>query len=305
MNALVSIIIPCFNQAQYLDDALQSALNQTYANWECIIVNDGSTDNTEEKAKLWVPKDKRFYYFYKENGGVSSARNYGLEKANGQFIQFLDADDFLDEKKLEWSLTTLNSNLNIDKSLVVSNFRMFTDNSNKTTIPYCNLNNELFSLEKLLHQWNDSFSVPIHCGFFKASLFESIQFSENLTAQEDWVVWVEIFKKGHKAIFIDMPLALYRINPKSRTMAKGMYEDQIKAYRYFKTILSEDEFHSLSLTLISRYYRLNANLKYKIGAIKKSNTYQTGLMVKKVLRIFGILIPSRYLFHIILRLKRK
>lgn len=67
--ALVSIIVPCFNQAQYLDECLQSVLNQTYAHWECIIINDGSTDNTAEISKKWIEKDTRFFYFEKENGG--------------------------------------------------------------------------------------------------------------------------------------------------------------------------------------------------------------------------------------------
>ena len=64
---LISVIVPCYNQAQYLDECLQSVLEQTYPNWECIIVNDGSPDNTEEVAKLWIEKDKRFKYFWKEN----------------------------------------------------------------------------------------------------------------------------------------------------------------------------------------------------------------------------------------------
>ncbi|WP_374360648.1 glycosyltransferase family 2 protein, partial [Cloacibacterium sp.] len=74
---LISVVVPCYNQAQYLDECLQSVLNQTYQDWECIIVNDGSPDHTEEIAKNWVEKDTRFIYLSKENGGLSSARNAG------------------------------------------------------------------------------------------------------------------------------------------------------------------------------------------------------------------------------------
>lgn len=70
MKFFVSVIVPCYNQAKYLSEALQSVLDKTYENWECIIVNDGSPDNTEEVAKQWVEKDSRFKYFYKENGGL-------------------------------------------------------------------------------------------------------------------------------------------------------------------------------------------------------------------------------------------
>ena len=83
INTTVSIIIPCYNQGQFLDETLASVVNQTYTDWECLIVNDGSVDNTAEIALNWVAKDNRFQYFLKKNGGVSSARNYGIEKAKG------------------------------------------------------------------------------------------------------------------------------------------------------------------------------------------------------------------------------
>ena len=92
-NPIISIIVPCYNQAQFLSEALQSLLEQTYTNWECIIVNDGSPDHTEEVAQEWLKKDERFKYIKKENGGLSSARNAGIEIAKGDFILPLDADD--------------------------------------------------------------------------------------------------------------------------------------------------------------------------------------------------------------------
>lgn len=71
-NKFVSIIVPCYNDAQYLNEALQSVFDQTYNNWECIIINDGIQDNTEKIEAIWVDKDSQFHYFYKENAGVSS-----------------------------------------------------------------------------------------------------------------------------------------------------------------------------------------------------------------------------------------
>ena len=103
-NTRVSIIIPCYNQAKYLEETLYSILNQTYSNWECLIVNDGSSDETEQIAKQFTARDKRFNYFFKENGGLSSARNFGLNKSTGTYIQFLDSDDFIDNAKLELSI---------------------------------------------------------------------------------------------------------------------------------------------------------------------------------------------------------
>lgn len=305
MNIKVSIIIPCYNQAQYVDEALQSVLNQTYANWECLMINDGSTDNTEEKAKLWAGKDSRFYYFYKKNGGVSSARNFGLEKAKGTYIQFLDADDVLDKRKLALSLTQLANKENDAIKIVISNFSMFTINPNKSTIPYCNLNAQLFNFESLLYQWNETFSIPIHCGFFEVSLFESVRFPESLTAQEDWIVWVKIFKNNVQAIFLNENLAFYRINPNGRTKTESFYTDQLKAYEYLKSIVSEDEFYILSKTLISRYYLKQDEFKKRLNLVKNSKPYQTGLMIKKVLKSLGLLTAFNKLFPLLLKFKAK
>jgi len=303
MKILVSIIVPCFNQAQYLDAALQSVFDQTYENWECIIINDGSPDNTEYIAQKWEKKDSRFKYLYKTNEGVSSARNLALQMARGEYIQFLDSDDYLYNEKLELSLNLINECHEND--IIVSDFRMFVDNPKKNLDPYCSLNSELLNFESLLYSWNATFSIPIHCGFFKASLFQNIRFPENMTAHEDWIVWISIFKTGGKALFLDKILALYRMNPSSRVKSKSLYEDQIKACEYLKCYLSEQEFYKLSMLLISRYYKSNDDLKYRLKAIKNSNSYQTGLMIKKILNMLGIMKLTKTLFPVILKLKSK
>lgn len=303
MNYSISIIVPCYNQAQYLDAALQSVLDQTYQNWECIIVNDGSTDNSEEIAKKWTEKDSRFIYLYKENGGVSSARNLGIEKAKGEYLQFLDSDDFLDKEKLSLSLEQIK--INDGANLVISNFRMFTENLQETTEPYCSLNIELFTFENMLYKWNEGFTIPLHCGFFHSSLFKTIRFPEGIGAQEDWIVWVRIFKAGCRVVFIDKPLAFYRIHPSSRMKAIGFGEDHIKSCEEFKNYLSVEEYQKFSIVLIERYYKLYEDFKNRLRATKNSNTYQTGLMIKKFLKTIGVLNLFKRFFSIILKLKSK
>ena len=95
MNKLVSVIIPIYNVEEYLDECLSSVVSQTYRHLEVILVNDGSTDSSEIIANKYVANDVRFKLYNKVNGGLSSARNYGLDKANGDFIIFLDSDDYL------------------------------------------------------------------------------------------------------------------------------------------------------------------------------------------------------------------
>jgi len=302
---LISLIIPCYNQGAFINEALQSVYNQTYSNWECVVVNDGSTDDSESIAIKWVNKDNRFKYFYKNNNGVSSARNFALEKVNGAYIQFLDADDLLNSRKLELSLNALVEPQSENKQIVISNFRLFSNKIKNSTAPYCILISELFTFESILYKWNESFSIPIHCGFFEVSLFEDIRFSENLTAQEDWVVWVEIFKLNVKTIFLDESLAFYRQNPDSRTKIKSIYRDQMLAYEYFKTILSKEEYRQLSKTLISRYYIEQEEYKKRLHLVKNSNSYQTGLMIKKALKKILLLSLFRKLLPFLLKFKSK
>lgn len=92
INVNFSIIIPTYNRAWCIERAIDSVLGQKYQNWEMIIVDDGSTDNTEELVEKYL-SDKRIRYFYKNNGGVGSARNLGLKFASGGFVMFLDSDD--------------------------------------------------------------------------------------------------------------------------------------------------------------------------------------------------------------------
>lgn len=109
-NKLISVVIPCYNQAEYLPETLDSLIAQSYSNWEGIIVNDGSPDNTEEVALSYLEKDKRLKYVVKENGGLSSARNYGIECALGEFILPLDSDDIIKPDYIEKAIEAFEKN---------------------------------------------------------------------------------------------------------------------------------------------------------------------------------------------------
>ena len=123
LQPLISVVIPAYNAGQFLDKTLESVLSQTYENWECIIVNDGSTDNTESVVKKWCEKDARFRYFYKENSGASDTRNLGIKEARGEYIAFLDADDLYMPNFLKVCLETL---IKKDVDLVAPRMLSFT-----------------------------------------------------------------------------------------------------------------------------------------------------------------------------------
>lgn len=300
---LVSVIIPCYNQGKFLNETLESVYKQTYKDWECIIVDDGSTDNTRKIAEQWTGKDPRFKYYYKENKGVSSARNYGIEKAQGKYLQFLDSDDLLHKTKLEVSINEVKNNN--DVTIVITDFKMISADSKLITEAFCKLDKDLFTLNNFLFQWNKTFSIQVQCGFFEATLFETIKFPENLSAQEDWIVWVALMKLEPKIIFIDKPLAFYRIHPHSRMNTLGIDDNQLKMLENFKNILSNDEYFEFSKHLLNESYISNNDLKNRHKNIKMSNTYQTGLMIKKFLKTIDFVKPARAIFKEILKLKAK
>lgn len=97
---LFTIIIPCYNVEQYLDKCMESVIVQTYSNFEILLIDDGSTDSTIDKCRAWEARDNRVYAYTKSNGGLSEARNYGIEKAQGDYLVFVDSDDYIESEAL-------------------------------------------------------------------------------------------------------------------------------------------------------------------------------------------------------------
>ena len=101
MNPLISLVIPVYNVEKYLDKCMESVLAQTYDNYEVILVDDGSTDNSGKMCDEYAERDSRVTVYHQKNSGVSVARNVGIENAKGEFISFIDSDDWVDESYLE------------------------------------------------------------------------------------------------------------------------------------------------------------------------------------------------------------
>jgi len=113
-NPKVSVIIPCYNYGRYLPETLESVMHQSTSDWECIVVDDGSTDDTKGIVADFIAKESRFKYYYQENKGVSTARNTGISIAKGEFIQFLDADDLLEKRKIECQVEFLEEHHDVE-----------------------------------------------------------------------------------------------------------------------------------------------------------------------------------------------
>jgi glycosyltransferase involved in cell wall biosynthesis len=287
MKLLVSIIVPCYNQAQYLNECLESVLGQTYSNWECIIVNDGSTDSVEKVSKEWVKKDSRFKYLYQENTGLSSARNLGLNNAKGDFIQFLDADDIIDAKKILNSISAIKT-YEIP-SVIVTNFKMFQFDKFDNLKPYCELKAQYLSFDQILYGWDFKFTIPIHCGLFSSFLLKDFQFPEHIKAKEDWIMWLFIFQKKVNAIFLDETLVFYRSHDASMTKDnKHMLENTLKALEYLDEVIQPAKYKSYLFyflkSKIEQYEILKSELNY---ANETKSAYMNKLKSRKfVLNLF-------------------
>lgn len=297
---LVSIIIPCYNQANFIDETLQSVFNQTYENWECILVNDGSSDNTEDLIKTWLAKDKRFRYFSNTNSGVSVARNFGIENAKGNFIQFLDADDILLPTKLSESTKAF---IEFDVQVVCTNYNRFVDNLNVLTEPFSELEKHDFTFSNIARYWNDNFTIPIHCFVFKREAIADFRFPVGLSAQEDWVMWLQIFESNPKTHYLPLPLALYRNNPFGRTSNGGVFDETLTAIHFLNAKLTPSSFRVLTESVIKRFNYGNSYWRSREVNLKKSNTYQFGLLCKKVLSKVGLLPFARSIFEYLNPLK--
>lgn len=116
---LVSIIIPVYNKQDYLTDCIDSVLSQDYKNLEVIIINDGSTDNSEKIINKWIVKDYRIRYFTQSNKGVADTRNRGISIAKGEYIFLLDADDLLDKKAISKLVNYINQT---NADIVIGNY---------------------------------------------------------------------------------------------------------------------------------------------------------------------------------------
>ena len=261
MKSIVSVIVPCYNQAFYLDEALQSVWNQTHQNWECIIVDDGSADSTKEVALKWCDLDERFLYFYKINGGLSSARNAGLQLVKGDYIQLLDADDLIHPTKFEVQLKDLK-----EAQIAVANYFSFVDGYIELLAPHRYLSpfvSEIDYKKEIILDWEYRKSIPCHAVLFEKKLVDSnfISFNESLPNHEDWVFWTQLFYVSKNIKNNNSVLALYRIRENSMSvdyaaMRNGFLNASKVLLDYFK---NNDEKELYYAVFIKKKEILNKN----------------------------------------------
>lgn len=277
MNTLVSIIVPCYKQAHFLNESLQSVLNQTYTYWECIIVNDGSPDHTETIAKQWCVKDERFKYLYKENGGLSSARNAGITISKGEFILPLDADDILHNSYLEFLVPQLENNTNLVVVSCYSNF--FIDNINNIVHKQKPIGT---TYHALLYE-----NIMIATSLYRKSSWEAVGgYDEQMkTGFEDWEFWIAITKNGLEFKFVEEFLFYYRRTKNSMltdTLQNHRITNMEYVFKKHKDLYIKHFDNTLGyMFFLANLYR-NSEAK-----LKMSSEYKIGSLFLKPFKLFN------------------
>jgi len=216
-SPLVSIIIPTYNNSHVVWQAIDCSLNQTHEKKEIIVVDDGSTDDTEQLLKSKY-KD-RIIYVRQANKGPGSARNTGIRHASGKFLQFLDADDLLDPDKLSIQVRQLQD----IPVMALSYCDYVCCDIDDISITYeFRHNSPVLQKEKpfddILMKWETELSIPMHCFLFNTAIFKEygISFDDSLSTNEDWDCWMNVFALAPKVVYVDRVLAYYRIRKFSR-----------------------------------------------------------------------------------------
>lgn len=266
MQPLLSIIVPIYNVEQYLDRCIQSILNQTYQNLEIILVDDGATDCSGAIADSYAAKDKRIKVFHKENGGLSDARNYGLDHVTGDYILFIDSDDFIVNIMCERLITVASSNnadivscnyyiYRGDDDISIHNMSVQDDKRTFTgmdMLRYYLLKTEPFDLNVV---WNKIFKLDLFNGV------EPVRFPKGRVQEDNFTIF-RLFLNANSIVTVNEPLYYYvqRAGSIMANFTRRFMIDTIESHMYMSDYLMNhcsSVKNELQLYLLNSYVELS------------------------------------------------
>jgi glycosyltransferase involved in cell wall biosynthesis len=248
---LVSIIVPCYNQGEFLAEALDSVKSQTYSNWECVIVDDGSTDNSKEIALSYCDVDKRFSYLWQENQGPSIARNNAIKNSHGDYILPLDGDDKIHEDYISSAVEIIKNRK--DVKIVNCRVGLFGASSGEWNLP--DFNKDVFLLQN---------QIVCTAMFRREDYNQTKGYNSNMReGLEDWDFWLSLLETGGEVYKIPHIYFFYRIKESSRNISS----------------LQKDIYNKLLLTAVSNHPALYR--KQYSALLEKNNKLQRVLLYYK------------------------
>lgn len=259
---MVSIIVPCYNQAKYLIGTINTVLNQEYNNWECIIINDGSTDNTDQVANELCKKDQRITLISQENAGVCNARNNAIMASHGKYILCLDADDLISPNFLVETVKLLEQNNDI--KVVTSTVYFFGLRKGKL-VP------KSYNLEILLAQ-----NQLVITSLFRKSDFVRVGGFSNSMREgfEDWDFWIRMIKDGGQIKCAEDAVFYYRLLRSSRNSNIDIEKENRLRFKLWDN-------HK---ELYSKYF-VNPKDTFEYAKVTQSKEFKIGKIILKPLRL--------------------
>lgn len=324
---LISVIVPIYKVEEYLPKCLDSIINQTYQNLEIILVDDGSPDNCGKICDEYAKKDQRIKVFHKKNGGVSSARNFGLDHCSGDFITYVDADDYLEPTMYE-ELVTKQKEKNTD--LVFCRYKYIKDEkeclANEIALEKFCLSTDVkyfYNAESTKYQ-DSSCCVKeenIMCSIwrilFKWSAVQGVRFRTDIKYMEDVVYLTEILCHQDKTVdYIDRYLYNYTIRSGSASHCNvdGLIESHKNYLQAMDEVLADTPYAKFLPALKFTCYAdivfafTRFNVKKKLQLIKTWNQRENYLASKKLIYGFKSKLKFflvHYKFHLILKILLK
>lgn len=307
---LLSVIMPAYNTEQFIEFSIKSMINQTYTNWELIIIDDGSSDNTANIVQHWLKRDKRIRFIQQENSGKPSiARNKGINTAKGKYISFLDADDTYNKDRLLLAVEALETNRDI--ALCFCDYSMTDDLGTCIDLSYLKTRDFTTRSKEFLTPKSQGFlcnkhfirfmateMTVIHTNTitFRKSLLanEPFAFNENMTIGEDLDLWFRLINNQY-SFYSPQVLADYKVHPNSITknyeaLLLGKAETHQVNFHRVKHLLTTDESVKLSSSLSSYYSDLGYYYRTDNQQFKAVKYYwQSFLNQKNIKNLINIL----------------
>jgi len=305
MNPLVSIIIPTYNRAYLINETLDSIIAQTYKNWECIIVDDGSTDNTVEVVNEYLKKDIRFQLHHRPKNrlkGGNAARNYGYEVCKGEFVNWFDSDDIMESTKIEIQLNGLIEN---DFDFSVCQTLVFENNLQNIL----GLRSSKLNSQQPFQDYLDGSIVWLtQAPMWKRNFLQNLAylFDEELLVSQEWEFFCRILFKNNKFDVIEQPLVFSRkhLDNKSSSDYKKKEEEYVNARRKIYYFIkdqnpSKDSIKYLGNYFVSKYKKKISNKNYKsafkilINPLLKFKYFNTIFKLKLILGMVSFVIFNK------------
>ena len=259
----LSVIVPSYNYGAYIAECLDSVMAQSFRHWECIVIDNGSTDNTATVVKAYEAKDSRIRYHFTEQKGVSFARNKAVELSRGEYILPLDADDKIDPTYLEKAIAILSTRPEL--KLVYCDAELFGAFSGKWVLPE-------YSLRDLLIE-NSIFCSAL---YRKADFYAAGGYNENMKEGfEDWDFWIRMLQGGEPVYKIPEALFYYRMRLNSRNGVLTPGKQLSLRRRIFEDHKALYEASFALPDLIFEYYEL----KKELAAAKDSVDLKAGRLI--------------------------